>query len=508
MIPLDVISRHAAAMPSKVAVADDATRLTWAELEAATRAVRAWLTHALDADREHRAVVIGRNRPETAVAAAALTSLGVPWVGIDPSRDAATVEAQFGAVDPTIAVADSWLPSLPASWRETWGRSAVLLDLAPDAAASPTVTPFAVAAEPGRPDAEWRRPPFLALGFTSGSTGVPKLFVRRSKTENQRVGYLHDAFDFGPADTFLVSSPLAHASGHVWAGAALALGGSIRLVEPDPAGVVRTVARERLTGAFFVPPFLEEVVAEATGPAAGEDLTSLRFLLTGGRHVTPRTIRRVTERFGPILHLYYATTETGINTMAGPNELRAEPYSAGRPMPGVRIRALDPATRGPLPAGQVGLLAINSRFNMDEYVHRESDMVELDGERYIVTSDFGRLDAFGRLFFTGRSDPHAGPGAIDVVRMESDVEDVPGVRDGCVVRHGAGEQVLVVAAVVLEPGAERASALREAERAARRHVPGAVVVAVDRIPYNTAGKVDQRQLRAALESALPVPVAR
>src|SRR2546430_11763821 len=82
LIPLDVISRHAAAMPSKVAVAGDATRLTWTELEARTRAVRAWLTDALEAGPGHPAGGVGRHPPPAAPAARGPTPPGVPPGGI------------------------------------------------------------------------------------------------------------------------------------------------------------------------------------------------------------------------------------------------------------------------------------------------------------------------------------------------------------------------------------------------------------------------------------------
>lgn len=469
--------------------------------------MRAWLAFRLDPRRENRVVAFAPNTIALVVATAAVASLGVPWVGIDPARDADTVRAQTATVAPTVLLVDSTLPGAPRIAAQARDLGALVLDLA----LLPLTAPVPAA------DTGWPAPPFVALGFTSGTTGVPKLFRRTRRTENQRLRYLRDQLGFGPRDTYLVTSPLAHASGHVWANAALSLGATVILGAADPAAttteiaaeIVTEIARHRVSTAFLVPPTVDAFIAAALA-APDTDLTSLRALLTGGRHLSRRTIRDTARRLGPVLHAYYATTETGINTMAGPADLAAAPLTAGRPMPGVHLRVIDPVTRADRPLGEVGQLAVSSPLNLDGYVGATAELLEREGRGYVLTSDYGRLDELGRLFILGRGDHQPGMDALDVVGIESALKELPEVRDVCVVRRPrAGEDTVdVVAALIPAHDSDSAvSIVRARLGELLANFPGTpLVVETAIIPYNTAGKVDVRALAALLDAA-PLPAS-
>jgi acyl-CoA synthetase (AMP-forming)/AMP-acid ligase II len=138
---------------------------------------------------------------------------------------------------------------------------------------------------------------------------------------------------------------------------------------------------------------------------------------------------------------------------------------------------------------------------MDGYAAGAADFIERDDGRYVVTSDFGRLDGSGRLFVAGRSDSLPGEGSVDLVRLENELKELPGVGDACVVRRLHGGDVTIVAA--LDRGTGTASAAGAADRRLGQLLAGEryLVTEIDGIPYNTAGKVDLRALNAALNRA-------
>ncbi len=493
MIGLDRLAELAGTAPAAPAVSDERTVLSWAGLRDRVAALRAWLTARLDDGATNQAVVVAPNTADVVIVAAALGALGVPWVGIDPARDDDTVRSQVRAVAPTLLVVDRRLRAGRVA-AQAAQRGALLLDLAPVHAGGEQTHAWAAALAGTCAERAWRRPPYRALGFTSGSTGVPKLFVRSSKSEDQRQAYLRRC-GIGPASRFLITSPLSHASGHVWAAAALALGAQVVLGAGTPDELVGLVAERRIDAGFFVPPALEAFVAAACArPAA--DLSSLRLVLTGGRHLSPRALRQAAGRLGHVVHLYYATTETGINTMAPPDELRREPQSAGFPMPGVALRIVEPGTLRDLPPGELGLIAVASPVNMDGYVHGGQPALERDGRRWIVTSDFGRLGGRGELRIASRSDALPGDGSLDVVALEGELKELPGVEDVCVVRRPGSAGVEVVAALVAAVPDAPSTVAAHLERALAAATP--VVIPVPAIPYNTAGKVDLRRLHPLL----------
>lgn len=494
--------------------------LTWQEFYKTVWSVRNWMAAELGtmAERggrepaELRAVAYAGNTVELVVATAAAATLGIAWVGIDPSRDTETALDQFAAVGPDLLIVDSGLGDgfrLAEQARRTGAR---VLELGPEPVEGSGATGYATARDHHEPAVGWQPPPFLALGFTSGSTGKPKLFLRRSRSENQRLAYLRDTFGFSGEnrDAYLVTSPLAHASGHVWANAALSLGGTVVLGSTDPSRLVDQIAEHRITAAFMVPPTLEAFLAAALD-RPGVDLTSLRALLTGGRHISARAIRQADQRLGAVLHLYYATTETGINTFADPAQLAANPFTAGLPLAGVHLVVVDEHTRQPVPPEVPGLIAIASTLNLDSYQTGKPDVVVHDGREHVLTSDYGYLGADGQLFILGRSDSLPGGDQLNVVRLEAELKELPDIQDACIVRRPTAGGVEVVAVVRLPDSAPAERTLASvSDRLGQLLGPAAHAhraLAVPRIPYNTAGKVDVRAMRAMLADHAEQPLA-
>ena len=512
MIPLELIRQHADRQPAQPALTDEFGSVSWSELCKTVGSVSNWMAWALSpaaaskvADRpvELRAVGYAGNTAKFVVAIAAAANLGIAWVGIDPSRDLEASLDQLSAASPDLLIVDSALGDGARLAEHARGCGALVLDLAEEAIEDASTTSYATARDHRKPVVDWEPPSFLALGFTSGSTGTPKLFLRRSRSENQRMAYLRDTLDFSGdnGDVYLVTSPLAHASGHVWANAALSLGGTVMLGGGDPKRIMQQITEQRVTAAFMVPPTLEAFLDAALGEPE-VDLTSLRALLTGGRHLSARAIRHALSRLGPVLHLYYATTETGINTFAGPAQLAADPLTAGYPLPGVGIAIVDERTRRPLPPETPGLIAIASSLNLDSYQTGQPDVITCHGREHVLTSDYGHLAADGRLFILGRSDSLPGGDRLNVVALEGELKELPGVQDACIVRQATADGVEVTAVVRVSEGIESTGPLtRVVGRLGEllgSPVPRPRVMAVSRIPYNTAGKVDVRALDALL----------
>lgn len=477
MIPLDELRAHADAVPDTIAVTDGRTAMTWREFADAVTTARAYFTGRLDPDGDHRAVLAVEDSVAAVVAATALGSLGVPWAGIPPDQAAERTREQLRAVEPTVLVLDGALPGVDAP---TGAMPAMLADL---------THPGAV--RPG--NRGWPTRPYSSLGFTSGTTGTPKLFVRRTPPERQRVDMLRDRFGFGRGDGFVLASSLALASGRTWAAAVLRRGGTLHLAPGGAAEAAAAVSAWRASGTFLVPSAVDGLLAAG----AEIPLDSLRFVLTGGRQVSPHTIRETERRLGAVLHVYYATSETGINTLAGPADLAAHPYSAGRALPGVDVRAVDPDTYEALPDGRPGRLAVASPLGDDAAIARPGPTAELAGRRYVVTDDFGRVDALGFVYITARAAPEADLGRIDVVRLEGEFRELPHVRDACVLAVAGSDGPVAAVLAATDPAAWPA-AERGARAVLERFGVGGRVEHVGSVPYTRAGKVDTPALRREL----------
>jgi acyl-[acyl-carrier-protein]-phospholipid O-acyltransferase / long-chain-fatty-acid--[acyl-carrier-protein] ligase len=132
-----------------------------------------------------------------------------------------------------------------------------------------------------------------------------------------------------------------------------------------------------------------------------EQLQSLRFAVVGAEKCPADLRRDFRERYGKPLLEGYGATELApavcVNTLAHQRD-----GSVGRPLPGVEVYTLDPATRERLPTGEGGVLVVRSPARMAGYLHRD-DLTRqaFMGDAYF-TGDMGRMDADGYVYITGR----------------------------------------------------------------------------------------------------------
>ncbi|MCM2413798.1 class I adenylate-forming enzyme family protein [Streptomyces sp. RKAG290] len=514
MLKLVDIRRNAAARPAHVAVVDGETRLTWQQFEDQVSRVVAGLHAVLPPERPARAAFAAGNSWQLVVVMAACATLGIPCAGLDFT---ATPEATARALEqlrPTVLFSTAaYRPLLEAAGTRAGEALAVHLD----GRVGSTPTYAALAATEPREVAPVEQP-FAMYCFTSGTSGTPRMVIRHSSFEARRLALLVEQFAFDKDDVHLVTVPLHHSSGPGWARVFLALGGRIVLCPlGDPALMARLIRTEGVTTTLVVPPALAALVSH---PASADLATTsrLRFVLSGGRHLNRWLVETAWDRLGPVLHLYYGTTETGVNTLITPDELHTSPGRAGRAMEGSAVAVVD--SQGHLlPPGTRGRVAIASYQLMDDYGIGRPVFLDLDtgdGEgvrRFLLTGDSGVLDDEGRLELTGRTDgvskvDGTAPLDVNVFGLEYDLMDLPCVRDTAVLRVDLPElgDALIVPFVPISLERE-AGGYRAVEAACARRVPclPAYVVPVASIPYSPTGKVRAGEL---LTDVLPGVLAR
>jgi long-chain acyl-CoA synthetase len=182
----------------------------------------------------------------------------------------------------------------------------------------------------------------------------------------------------------------------------------------------------------------------------------------------------------------FGQTETlGAYTTLSPEEHR-DPNrvgSAGRPLPGVEVRVVDPDTGSDVETGTVGELWVNTGQNVSAGWLHTGDLARQDGDGYIYPS--------GRLSDTiNRGGEKFGP-----IEVEEALRGHPAVIDVAVAGITDDEMGQRVGAAVVARLPVTLEQLRShcRERIAYFKLPERLII-VDRIPYNETGKVNRRQL--------------
>ncbi|WP_322921628.1 AMP-binding protein [Nocardioides renjunii] len=329
--------------------------------------------------------------------------------------------------------------------------------------------------------------------LTSGTTGAPKGAPRKEAGIDAAVSLL-SRMPLRAGWRTHVAAPLFHTWGFAHLALAMLLGSTLVLRRTfDPATALRTAQDERCESMVVIPVMLQRMLALDPGVLDGIDLSRMRVVASSGSALPATLAEAWMDRFGDNLYNIYGSTEVAYASIATPEDLRADPTSAGRPPHGTVVRILDEAGRE-LPRGKTGRIFVGNALLFEGYTHGGSKEV-VDG--LMSSGDVGWFDDAGRLHVAGRDDDMIVSGGENVFPQE--VED-------CLVTHERVREVAAVGvedddygqrlrAFVVRTGEVSDDELREHVRAnlARFKVPREIVF-LDELPRNATGKVLKREL--------------
>ena len=258
----------------------------------------------------------------------------------------------------------------------------------------------------------------------------------------------------------------------------------------DPGRVVAGLAGP--LGATHLPgvPALYERLS-VLPPPVGKGGHRVECAYSAGSPLPGAVREAMEERWGLRVGQLYGTTETGSITLDHPADAGVDPRSVGLAFPGVRVRVVDPATRGELARGEEGELVVEAASMMRGYVDGATPWEAGGG---FATGDLARLDATGRLFITGRLKLliDVGGRKVNPAEVEAVLLEHPSVGGAAVVPLRQTACVERVRAVV-EPRAGHAVEGEEVRRWCRERLPGWMVPRVvevrERLPRTGMGKV-------------------
>ncbi|WP_228122192.1 type I polyketide synthase [Saccharothrix syringae] len=482
----ELLADHARHRGDRDAFTDDRRAVTWAAL--ADRTAR--LAAGFGVARGARVAFLlddGVELVEGLLAATRAAAVGVP---LGPRATDAELAHLLADCDPDLLVVDR--RHLP---RVAGCRARLLVAGTGDSDFEALATGPAV---PPRDDLGLDEPAWMV--YTSGTTGTPKAAV-----STQRAALWSPVACYGPLlglsadDRLLWPLPLAHSFAHslcvlgvtaAGAGARIAGGRS-------PAALVRLIGEYRPTFLAGVPTTYRHLLDASPAP-----VPSLRVCVTAGAPADARLRADVEAALGaPLLDCYGSTETCGMIAVEPVHGPRA-PGTCGPPVPGVRVRLVDPRTGAEVPPGADGEIRVRGPNLMSGYHGRPGATADALPDGWYRTGDLGRFDGDGRLTVTGRVDDLVIRGGLNVdpVEVEAVLLGLPGVRDAAVVAraHPLLGEAPVAFVVPADESVDPADLLRACARLLSPHKVPEEVLLTPAIPRTASGKARRRVLRESL----------
>ncbi len=383
-----MLSRHARARPDRAAVICDGHAIGWRDLDLAVNRLAAHLAKVVPSE---RGVALHLpNGPALALLFLAVARAGREAQVLDPNWPLETTRLAIGELSPGLVISQD--PALTA-------KSGALILTDPygpfDTVAAAIGAGVAFDAVP-EPDP---LAPFY-VGFTSGSTGLPKGYRRHhlSWVESFRAG--DREFDIDADDVVLAPGALTHSLFLYGLAHGLYAATVILCRQFRPNQVCRLIAGHRASVLYGVPTQLEMII-EAAAVENPPPFASMRWILSSGAKWPGRAMDDLRKHFpGARFAEFYGASELSFVTVAKDDE-DVPPDSVGRAFSGVDLSIRDHLGRR-LPPGEAGQVFVASPFVFIDYACGSTAALLREGEAMSV-GDIGILDTLGYLHLVGRA---------------------------------------------------------------------------------------------------------
>jgi acyl-CoA synthetase (AMP-forming)/AMP-acid ligase II len=502
----DRLSHWAAATPDAEAVSYLGRSWTWSQWDDRVRRLSGAL-QGLGVGRGDVVSFLDKNHPACQELTFAAASLGAANAIINFRLAGNEVDYAVNDAGAKVLVVGSELMPLVDKIRDRLTTVEHVIEVTPDGADGDAYEALIAGAAPVRRRPEVDPDDVCLVMYSSGTTGRPKGVMLTQRNMVKHTVNAHDGWEFEPGDKNLVAMPLFHVGGSSYILFGIHDGvPSVMTRDPDGASLAGAIM-QGANRTFLVPAVLAQVLQ--SGPDAVRLFSALKTYTYGAAPMPLPLLRAAMEAWPDtgFLQVYGLTEVSGVLTHLMPDAHRdaAHPerlVSAGRCVPEVEVRVVDPGTLEDLPIGEHGELWFRTPQLMKGYLGKPEATAEaITEEGWFRTGDMGVVDADGFVYVQDRLKDMIISGGENIYSPEIErvLAEHPAVMEVAVIGVPDEKWGEVVKAVVsLNPGTTATEPeLIEycRDNLAHYKCPKSVDV-IEALPRNPTGKILKRDLRA------------
>lgn len=508
------LSHHAAAAPSRDAVAFLDDTLSYAELDAKTNQLAHSLIAAGVAKGDRVGIFMDKSI-RTPVALYGILKAGAAYVPLDPASGAERLAGLMSAAGIRVIIGGREKRRTLATLATMGSAPEVLIGVDNPALAERCVPWAAVEGQSAQAPTVDVAPEDLAyIIYTSGSTGTPKGIMHTHASGLAFATWAAQEYGLGSGDRLSNHAPL-HFDLSIFDYFAGVVAGAATVIIPEdyarlPASYAQLINDAQVSVLFTVPYALIQLLLR--GAIERFEFPQLRWVIFGGEPFAPSHLCALMQRWSHVAfdNMYGPAEVNGVTHYTVPiDHDPSQPVPIG-PVAATATGAVVDDQDRPVPDGNTGELLIASPTMMRGYWQQpalnerafcERPAPGGSAQRFYRTGDVVRRDADGVLHFVGRSDRQV---KVRGYRVELDDVELALTRHDAV-EEGAAYAITddegvtqVCGEVTLRDGATLGDAALASY--VKQQVPWyAVPTHLDitkHFPRTTSGKIDRRQLAA------------
>ncbi|MBW2590600.1 MAG: AMP-binding protein, partial [Deltaproteobacteria bacterium] len=346
---------------------------------------------------------------------------------------------------------------------------------------------------------------YLAMMFTSGTTGAPKPVLHTHYSLNNTAIGNGMTYFVEKNDNYVFFLPLYHSGTmFLWAPFyATGATGTILRELTEPKWIIEAIAEEKGTDVLFVVPIgiaILNAIESGDIKLSDYDLSSWKYMEIGAQPVPFDVMKRLVDTLPCDVSNIYGITEGGGGGTFNlyPDEVLKKPGSIGKPTFGVEGKIIDFDGKE-LPAGEVGELLLKTNRMMKEYYNNPEMTEQTLKDGWLYTGDLLKTDEEGYFYIVDRMKDMVTSGGENIfpVEIEDALMEHPKINDVACIGYPDERLVEVVLAIVQFKEGESMTEEEVIEFAksklARYKVPRKVIF--DPVLRNPTGKLMKPQMR-------------
>lgn len=260
--------------------------------------------------------------------------------------------------------------------------------------------------------------------YSSGTTGRPK-GIRRALPEtpfgtDDEAVMAQNRYGYDEKTVYLSPAPLYHAAPLGFTMTITRFGGTIVVMEHfDPEHALSLIERYRVTHSQWVPTMFVRMMKLPEAVRMRYDLSSLEVAVHAAAPCPVEVKEQMIAWWGPIIHEYYAGTESNGRTTITSEEWLEHKGSVGRAS-GCTIHILDEDTEEPVPTGEIGGVYFESDRAFEYLNDPEKTAASRSKQGWTTLGDVGYLDEDGYLYLTDRKSFMIISGGVNIYPQETE----------------------------------------------------------------------------------------